>query len=103
MGQGGMGMGEWPMNRPTTNRLHYEPAGISIGAEGDGIAVDLGQSVHGRLLLRLFLGAAPGRRVGVLADYGRHLETLVMVGTLFVQKIIARRGAELALGHLLQD
>ena len=40
---------------------------------------------------------------GRLPDHSGHLEALVVIGALFVEQIVARRGAELALGCLLQQ
>src|SRR5205823_8718781 len=51
----------------------------SVAFKGDGLAVDLGQGVHGGTLLGLFLGPAPGANVGVLADLDRDLEAFAVV------------------------
>ena len=71
-------------------------------ARRDRLRRDLGQGVHGRPLLGLLLGAAPGAGVGVAADHRGDLEALAVVGALLVEQDVLRRRVELALGDLLQ-
>src|SRR5437764_1123910 len=73
--------------------------GASIALEGDGLFVDLRQGVHGRLLFRFLLVAAPGGREARPARRGGDLEALAMVGPLLVEQIVLRRRAVLALHH----
>src|SRR5207249_9831599 len=74
-----------------------------IGFERNRLAVDLGESVHGGLLLGFFFVAAPCRSVALPADHRGDLETLRMVGAFFVQEMVLRRGVELALRNLLEQ
>src|SRR5262245_22868641 len=54
-------------------------------------------------LLSFFLVTAPGGRETVATDLCRNLETLAVIGAFFIQQLIGRRLAVLALCQLLQD
>src|SRR5208283_5531359 len=56
---------------------------LSISLERHRFAVDLGQGVHGGLLLGFLLVAAPGRGERLPADEGGDLEALAVVGAFF--------------------
>src|SRR5271166_5567658 len=78
------------------------PKERSVVLDGHRVTTNLGQGVHGRALLRLFLVAAPGAGVSVAADDRGNLEALAVVGALLVEQDVLRRGVKLALGDLLK-
>src|SRR5205823_2438071 len=89
-----------PVPLPQRNRPLFR---TSVAGERDFLAVDLGQGVHGGLLLGLLLVPPPGGGIALPANERGDLEAFAVVGTLLVEEVVLRRGAELALGHLLQQ
>src|SRR4029077_9240475 len=74
----------------------------SVRLEWNRLALDLRKRVHGGLLLGFFFVAAPGAGVNVAANGSGDFEALTVIGSLFVEELVLRRGPEFALGNLLQ-
>src|SRR5947209_1184892 len=95
------------MNGKKSRRMFIIPRSsfivFLVGFVRNWLAVDFGQSVHCGLLLGFLFVAAPGGRIVMPADDRRDLEALAVVGSLFVQELVKRGGAELALRDLLEQ
>ena len=78
---------------------------VRAQSDGNGTGSPLisARALRAGALLGFLLVASPGRLIAAAADLGRDLEALAVVGALFVEQLIGRRGAVFALGHLLQQ
>ena len=95
-------LGRSERSAPCAAMLPGSPLQSAVRRIRRRLAVDLAQGVPRCPLLGFLLVAAPGGLEAVVTHLGGDLEALAVIGTLFVQQLVGRRGAMLPLGKLLQ-